>query len=136
MLGGLRGRGGRGRGGRGGPAGEGGMTQTPLALSQETEIRPVIARLLSVKEWREQYLQHVRGLAEIELDWQKLGPRVEGYRDLIIADIELDPFHGDRERFLEQLDGPENSLKSITKDRQSFLLQQKVLQQGAGDNPL
>ena len=87
----------------------------------------MIAQILSVPQWRQQYLRNVRHLAEEELDWKQLGARISTYRDLIIEDVETDPFLGDRERFLEQLDGPEQSLKKNASDRRTFLLQQEVI---------
>ena len=97
----------------------------------------MIARILSIDEWREQYLQNVRHLAEQELDWEQLGTRIATYRDLIIEDVEADPFLGDRELFIEQLVGPENSLKKNSNDRRTFLLQQEVIKRlSSPDDPL
>ena len=82
----------------------------------------MIVRILAVDAWRELYLQRVRELALVELDWANLGLRVEKWRDLIGEDLALDPFHEGHAAFLESLDGPNNSLKSISTQRREFLL--------------
>ena len=94
---------GRERGGRGGPGrgGQGGGgPQPPLAFVDEVETRPVIARILAVPAWRAEHLETLREVAEVQLDWKTLGPRIDAYRDLIEADVVRDPFLGDRTAFL------------------------------------
>ena len=82
----------------------------------------MIARLLEVDAWREQYLDHVRELAMVELDWDTLGPRVEHWKALIVEDVDRDPFMAGRNRFLQNLDGPSDSLKANAAQRREFLL--------------
>ncbi|MCH2162330.1 MAG: hypothetical protein MK085_10720, partial [Phycisphaerales bacterium] len=94
----------------------------------ELDTRPIIARLLEVDAWREQYLEHVRELALVELDWENLGRRVGHWRELIVEDVDRDPFMGGRDRFLQNLDGPGNSLKANTRQRRDFLLNHDELQ--------
>lgn len=98
------------------------MTQAPLAFAGDPEIRPVIARILAVEAWRAEYLQTLREIAETQLDWRKLGPRVDAYRALIEAAVARDPFLGDRTTFLRSLYGDEQSLKSLAAERRRFLL--------------
>ena len=119
----------RGRGpGRGGPGGGGGgMTQTPLALANELETRPVIARILSVEAWRADYLETIREIAETDLDWANLKPRIDAYRALIERDVVQDPFHGDRTGFRRSLYGDDDSLKSFAAERRRFLLKHPEL---------
>ena len=105
------------------------MTQTPLALKDDLETRPVIARLFEVDAWRQQYLDHVRELATTQLDWETLGPRVEHWKALIVEDVEQDPFMAGRDRFLQNLDGPSNSLKANATQRRAFLLNHQELKQ-------
>ena len=83
--------------------------------------------MLAVEEWRNQYLENVRHLALVELDWKTLGPRVDHWRELIFVDLERDPFLGDRDRFIQNLDGPENSLKSNSTQRRAFLMEHESL---------
>jgi hypothetical protein len=128
-----RGRGGRGRGGRGRGGPESGINQSPLAYETELEIRPMIVRILAVKEWRELYLERVRELARVELDWEKFGGRIELYRALITEDVVKDPFLGDRETFNRSLDGPDGSLKTIASQRRAFLLAHPSLEVPASD---
>jgi hypothetical protein len=63
----------------------------------------------------------------VELDWKTLGSRVDHWRELIVVDVERDPFLGDHERFLQNLDGPENSLKSNSAQRRAFLMEHESL---------
>ena len=84
-------------------------------------------RILAVPAWRERYLDQVRELAEVELDWNTLGPRVESYRELIVDAVAQDPFDPDRSTFLESLDSDGMSLKSIAKERRDFLLRHDSL---------
>ena len=116
-------------GGRGGPGGGGGggMTQSPLAFEKDIDTRPLITRILAVEAWREEYLEILRELATVELDWAILGARIDGYRDLIEKDVVRDPFLGDRERFLKSLYGNEASLKSLAAERRKFLLDHEAL---------
>jgi spore coat protein CotH len=111
------GRGGPGRGGQGG-----GMTQAPLAFADDPGTRPVIARILAVPAWRAEYLETLREIAEVQLAWNTLGPRVDAYRELIEADVIRDPFLGDRTAFLRSLYGDDQSLKSLAAERRRFLL--------------
>ena len=48
------------------------------------------SRLLAVPAWRARYLEHVRQIAEHELDWRVLGPRVASWRALIEEAVEAD----------------------------------------------
>ena len=96
----------------------------------------MIARLLEVDAWREQYLDHVRELATVELNWETLGRRVEHWKALIVEDVDQDPFMTGRERFLQNLDGPSNSLKANAAQRRRFLLNHDELKtQGSEKKP-
>ena len=103
------------------------MTQSPLAFEKDIDTRPLITRILAVEAWREEYLEILRELATVELDWAILGARIDGYRDLIEKDVVRDPFLGDRERFLKSLYGNEASLKSLAAERRKFLLDHEAL---------
>ena len=89
-----------GRGGRGGPGGRGpggwswgddltdGMA-SPVAHAENTA-RPLIHRLLSNPQWRAQYLAYVRTVRDEWLDWERLGPIVKAYQELIDAEVQQD----------------------------------------------
>ncbi len=96
--------------------------QEPLVFADEIETRPVIARIMSVPEWRELYLERLRLLAERELDWKILGERITLWRDLLMDAVDEDPFLGDTRAFRSSLDGPDNSLKTIAEQRRNYLL--------------
>jgi spore coat protein CotH len=52
--------------------------------------KPLRSKLLAVPKYRAQYLRNVRTIAEKSLDWNKLGPVVKQYRDLIEKEVEAD----------------------------------------------
>ena len=59
--------------------------------------KPLRSKVLAVPNFRKQYLQNLRTLAEKDLDWKNLGPVVAQLRQLIEKDVEadtrkLDPF--------------------------------------------
>jgi|GEM_PF-4291484 len=103
------------------------MTQSPLAFETEIDTRPLITRILAVEAWRAEYLDVLRELATVELDWAILGSRIDQYRALIERDVVRDPFLGEREEFLKSLYGSEASLKSIAAERRAFILNHEAL---------
>jgi hypothetical protein len=74
--------------GPGGPR-RGGVTLDPL-VGLENERTPLRGKLLAVPELRSRYLQYVREIAQNSLDWNRLGPVVAQYRELIRDDVERD----------------------------------------------
>lgn len=122
---------GRGPGGRGGPGGGrgggGGPTQAPLALENDLDTRPIIARLLSVPAWRTTYLEHVRVLADTELAWSTLSKRINPWRTQLRSALDADPFFVDLQRFDAAIDGATNSLKANSAQRRTFLLEHPSL---------
>jgi hypothetical protein len=52
--------------------------------------KPLRSRLLAVPSLKTRYLEHVRTIANDWLDWDKLGPVVEGYVTLIEPEIKDD----------------------------------------------
>ena len=68
---------------------EGGVDLDPL-IAVDDPRKPLRSKLLAVPSLRAKYLQHVRTLAEISLDWKNLGPVVAQYRLLIEKDVEAD----------------------------------------------
>ena len=86
---------GGGPGGFGGPGGgpgrgESGASLDPLAMTQ-SNVRPLIRRLLSNANLRARYLAHVRTIVDEWLDWKTLGPVFEDYRALAAEDVLSDP---------------------------------------------
>lgn len=78
--------------GRGfGPPGGGGngVALDPL-VGMNDNSKPLRSKLLSVPQWREQYLNYVREIADKYLNWEWLGPRVETYGNLIGPYLEKD----------------------------------------------
>ncbi len=120
-----RGPGGPG-GGPGGP-GHGGVDLDPL-VGLDNERMPLRSRLLAVPELRQRYLQYVNQIAEESLDWQQLGPVVDGYRDLIAPTVKEDTRKlSTYEAFLaatrSDSDGAEGpmSLRKFAVERSEFL---------------
>ena len=56
----------------------------------QSNVRPVIHRLLSNRNLRARYLVHVRTIVDEWLDWKSLGPVFEDYRALIAEDVLYD----------------------------------------------
>ena len=52
--------------------------------------RPLISRLLSIPRLRNKYLSYVKTLTVEWLDWEKLSPIIQAYRELIQAEVEAD----------------------------------------------
>lgn len=52
--------------------------------------RPLISRLLSIPRLRNRYLSYVKTLTVEWLDWEKLSPIIQDYRELIQAEVEVD----------------------------------------------
>jgi len=85
----ARGPGGLGGGPGGGPGGGfggSGATHDPFSMLQ-SDVRPLIRRLLANDRLRARYLAHIRTIVDQWLDWNKLGPIFEEYRALIAADV-------------------------------------------------
>lgn len=88
---------GRGSGGMN----HGGVDLDPL-VGLDDERMPLRGRLLKLPHLREQYLAHVREIAEKSLDWKQLGPVVAQQRALIAEAVEADTRKlGTTEAFLE-----------------------------------
>jgi spore coat protein CotH len=103
----FRGAGGPGMGGPGmGPRGRsgpsdnlrdrgperGGLVGSPLELDplsgMDDPSKPLRSKVLAVPQYRQQYLKHVRRIAEVGLDWSELGPFVERQVALVGTEIE------------------------------------------------
>ena len=59
-----------------------------MGLNDNT--KPLRSKLLAVPSLKAKYLAHERQIASDWLDWQKLEPRVKGYRDLIEKEVAAD----------------------------------------------
>ena len=80
-----------GGGGMGGMMGMGGggVEIDPLMGLNDAR-KPLRSKVLTVPSLRKVYLQHVREIAEKQLDWKTLGPIVSQYRKLIDKEIKAD----------------------------------------------
>lgn len=87
-------------------------------------------RLLAVPELRTRYLRYVKDIAENWLEWKKLGPIVEKYRNLIAADVKTDTHkHFSTAEFTTSVYGkdaasppPASTLKGFCQQRREYLL--------------
>lgn len=87
-------------------------------------------RLLAVPELRLRYLRYVKDIAENWLDWKKLGPIVEKYRELIAADVRTDTHkHFSTAEFTTSVYGKgdgsppsASTLKGFCEQRRAFIL--------------
>ncbi|MFO0820571.1 MAG: CotH kinase family protein [Pirellulales bacterium] len=76
-------------GGMGGPRGGGGVELDPLVALDDAR-KPLRGKVLAVPALRQRYLEHVRQIAADSLDWQKLGPAVAAFRELIDSEVKAD----------------------------------------------
>lgn len=86
-------------------------------------------KMLAVPEYRNRYLKYIRDIATNSLDWDKIGPRIEAYRNLIQQDVELDTRKlYSTEQFTTSVYGdgeetpPASTLKGFILERREFLL--------------
>ncbi|WP_168215756.1 CotH kinase family protein [Roseimaritima ulvae] len=85
-----------GRPGFGGPGRQGDETASasPLELDpfvgMDAADKPLRSKVLAVPEYRAQYLQNLRQLAEQSLDWETMGPFVAKQRELIEPLVKID----------------------------------------------
>lgn len=107
----------RGPGGPGGPGGMrgpggpgGGSVELDPLVAAKDDSKPLISKLLAVPSLRARYLGYVRQIAEKNLDWNRLGPVVQSYHDLIAAEVRADT---------RKLESTEDFEKSITQDAAS-----------------
>ncbi len=85
-------QGGRGGPGGGGPGGGGGVeavTLSPL-VNEGNANRPLASKLLAVPALKAKYLSYVREIAEKDLNWANLGPKVARHRAVIADDVKRD----------------------------------------------
>ncbi len=134
VFGGSGGRGGPG-GRRGGPGGfggfgpAGGVRLDPLVAAKDSS-KPLISRLLAVPECKARYLGYVRHMAEVWLDWNKLGPIAQQHHDLITPLVKADKkklysyeqFETSLAGRSAEADSREKSLKSFAEERRAYLL--------------
>lgn len=123
------GPGGFGRGGsrRGGP---GGAKMDPVALAKE-ERAALCKALLSVPKWRKAYLDRCRTIRDTWLDWNKVGPIVKRYRELIEPIVKkdekslygYDAFVGSLEKGTARRPG----LRRFLEERRKFLDEHEAL---------
>ena len=96
--------------------------------------KPLISKLLAVPAWRELYLRTIRDIAEKWLDWNRLGPIVASYRQIIAEDVKsdtrkLDTFDEFEEGLSEAAPSAEGEaprgrirLKTFAEKRRAYLL--------------
>lgn len=110
-----------------------GVQLDPLYAADEPQ-KTLIYKLLSVPKWRAQYLGYMREMAEIWLDWTRLGPIAEGYRASIQSTVQtetrgLDSFENFTRGFTENTmhEGPcgkepSYGLRPFVEARRAYLL--------------
>ena len=118
---------------RGGGPTINGVELDPLLRAGDAS-KPLLNKLLAVPALKARYLGYVRTIAERSLDWKKLGPQVQQYQSLIVADVKsdtrkLDSFDAFTRGATEDVEsqgvrGPQRgiSLKNFVEQRQKYLL--------------
>lgn len=131
--GGFGGPGGRGPGGPGGRGpggpGHGGVDLDPL-VSIDNPRMPLRSRLLAIPSLRQKYLQYVREIAEVSLDWENVEPIVARHKQLIEEVVATDTRKTDTlEAFQEATSLKDadpaggRSLRSFFDQRREYLLE-------------
>ncbi len=136
-LGGLGGPG--GPGGRGGPRGSG-LELDPL-VGLDDPSKPLRSKLLAVPSLQARYLEHVRTIAQEDLNWEQLQPVIDQYHQLIGSEIKADTrkltsfaeFEAALSDQVESSPPPEGrrraSLRSFVEQRRAYLLKATEPQQ-------
>lgn len=85
--------------------------------------KPLRSKLLAVPEYRERYLEYVREIADRWMDWERVGPLVRSYQNVIEDAVAADTRKlYPTEEFHQQLNGSGDSLKAFLDLRRAFLL--------------
>jgi hypothetical protein len=122
----------------GGPFGGGGGRGVDLHpyVATTNSRMPLRSKLLAVPYLRARYLEMLRRIAAVDLDWDNIGPVVAGYRKLIEKEVEIDSrklytlaefkmFTGDR----AVSEGREMSLRAFCEQRRKYLLEHPTIKQ-------
>jgi len=121
-----------GPGGPGAPGGPGmalrggGLDVDPLVGLTDAR-KPLRSRLLAVPELRKKYLEHVRTIADVWLDWNKLGPIVAQYRALIAPEVAADtrklaPLEAFQRAIADEPSEGRPNLRAFADQRRTFLM--------------
>lgn len=104
------------------------VTLNPLAGADD-ESKPLLNRVLAVKNLRARYLGYLKQIAEQSMDWKKLGPVARKHHEMIGEDVLADTkklySNASFERSLDGVgngDGTRMSIKEFVEQRRAFLL--------------
>lgn len=119
---------GRPGGGRRGDGEQPSVTLDPLEGAKDSS-KPLLSRVLAVKNLRNRYLGYLKQIAEQSMDWKQLGPVAAKYHALIADEVATDTKKlystASFERSLEDTansDGSRMSIKDFVEKRRAFLL--------------
>ncbi|MCA9141092.1 MAG: CotH kinase family protein, partial [Planctomycetales bacterium] len=94
----------------------------------DSDRMPLRSRLLAIPELRERYMKYIHQIAEQSLDWERLKPSIDRYRELISPIVKADTKMLDTyEAFLattgtDQSSNERMSLRQFAEQRSEFLL--------------
>jgi spore coat protein CotH len=121
--------------GRGGPAGSAAVDLDPL-VGLDDASKPLRSKLLKVPSLRKRYLQYVYAVADKGLDWNSLGPIVEGHRDRVSEFVKIDTRKLSSNEAFEMgtatdisNPGREMNLKQFAEERRKFLMNHPEIQE-------
>lgn len=102
-------------------------TELPPYYEADTKRRPVVGRLLSIPHIRARYTAHMRTIISQWLNWEKVGPLVEQYRQLIDLEVRKDVrLESSYQDFVDNIEstvqGRVLGLKEFVELRRNFLL--------------
>jgi spore coat protein CotH len=119
MGGGPPGMGGGPPGMGGGPMMGGGGTSLDPLTGADSGQNPLMSKLLAVPALRAKYLEIVRDIAQKSLDWERLGPIVRRYHDLIADNVKADT----RKLYsTEAFESGVKAIESFATTRRTYLL--------------
>ena len=101
-------------------------------IGLESERFPLRNRLLAVPELKQRYLQYVKMIAESNLAWEHLGPKVRQIRSLIESEVAADTRKLSTLKSFEDATDDSSkpasrSLKEFSEKRTEFLLNLKEI---------
>ncbi|MDP0491959.1 MAG: CotH kinase family protein [Verrucomicrobiota bacterium JB023] len=97
-------------------------SQTDPLTGLDDARKPLRSRLLQVPALRERYLSYVREIAEEQLAWDNLGPKVAKYRELIRDALEDDTRKLSSDADFLKATSPTGTLYQFAEKRRDFIL--------------
>ncbi len=95
-------------------------------LHENNENRPVISKLLSVPEFRQRYLAHIRTILQKDFNPETMNKRIDHYVEIVQASINADPI---KDFTISDFNSAVNELKDLISARHDFLINHKEIKE-------